>query len=123
VVHSERGPVAVEVEVADTAAARARGLMYRRDLAAAAGMLFIFPEESQQQFWMKNTPLSLDMVFIDANRRIVGIVENAKPFTTTSRGVDAPSKYVLEVHAGFCARHGIATGDRVEFERIAEQTP
>ena len=108
----------MQVEVADTPEERAHGLMYRNDLAADAGMLFIFPHESPQQFWMKNTPLPLDMIFIDGDRHIVGIVADTVPFTTNPRGVELPSRYVLEVHGGFCARHGIATGDSVDFERI-----
>jgi len=120
VIHSARGPVTVKVEVADTPDARAHGLMYRRDLAADAGMLFIFPSESEQQFWMKNTPLPLDMVFIGADRRIVGIVADTRPFSTNPLGVSAPSQYVLEVHAGFCATHGVAAGDTMEFVDVGE---
>jgi uncharacterized protein len=118
VIHSPTGPVHVRVEVVDTPEARARGLMYRRDLAPNAGMLFIFPSETPQQFWMKNTPLPLDMVFIGQDQHIVGIVADTRPFTTTPLGVAAPSQYVLEVHAGFCARHGIDTGARVDFVRV-----
>ncbi len=120
IVHSSRGPVTVKVEVADTPEARAHGLMYRQDLAADAGMLFIFPIESEQRFWMKNTPLPLDMVFIGHDRRIVGIVPDTRPFTTNQLGVPAPSQYVLEVHAGFCAAHGIAAGDSVDFVRVQD---
>ena len=108
----------VQVEVVDTPDTRARGLMYRRDLPADGGMLFVFPSEAEQQFWMKSTPLPLDMVFIGKELRIVGIVANTRPFTATPQGVGTPSQYVLEVHAGFCAGHGIATGDRVEFLRV-----
>jgi len=118
VIHSAYGPVTLQVEIADTPDTRARGLMYRRDLGANAGMLFVFPNESDQQFWMKNTSLPLDMVFIAKQRRIVGIVPEARPFTTNSRGVGVPSQYVLEVNGGFCARHGINAGDTVEFVRI-----
>jgi uncharacterized membrane protein (UPF0127 family) len=118
VIHSAHGPVTVKVEIADTPEALARGLMYRRDLGADAGMLFVFPKESDQQFWMKNTPIPLDMVFIDKQRRIVGIVPEARPFTTNSRGVGVPSQYVLEVNGGFCVRHGISPGDTVDFVRI-----
>lgn len=81
-------------------------------------MLFVFPRETPQQFWMKNTPLSLDMVFIGSDRHIVGIVADTRPFTTNPLGVAAPSQYVLEVHAGFCARHGIDVGARVDFVRV-----
>jgi uncharacterized membrane protein (UPF0127 family) len=122
VIHSNHGPVTVQVEIADTPDTRARGLMYRRELGANAGMLFVFPNESDQQFWMKNTPLPLDMVFIGQQRHIVGIVPETRPFTTNSLGVGVSSQYVLEVNGGFCARHGIRTGDAVEFVRIFDTT-
>lgn len=118
VIHSDRGPISVTVEVVDTPDARAHGLMYRNDLPLDAGMLFIFPTESEQRFWMKNTPLPLDMIFIGADQRIVGIVADTRPFTTNPLGVSGPSQYVLEVHAGFCAKHGIASGNRIEFVRV-----
>jgi hypothetical protein len=120
VIDSAHGSVTVQVEIADTPDTRARGLMYRRELGANAGMLFVFPNESDQQFWMKNTALPLDMVFIGKQRRIVGIVPQARPFTTNSLGAGIPSQYVLEVNGGFCARHGINAGDTVEFVRISD---
>ena len=120
VIHTAHGPVTIKVEVADTPDARAHGLMYRRDLAADAGMLFVFAKESDQQFWMKNTPLPLDMVFIGADRRIVGVVADTRPFSTNSLGVSKPSQYVLEVNGGFCAKHGVAAGDVLEFFQIGE---
>jgi uncharacterized membrane protein (UPF0127 family) len=89
--------------------------MYRNDLAADAGMLFLFPQDEDLQFWMKNTPLPLDMIFIDASHAIVGIVANTRPFSTQARGIGKPSRYLLEVHGGFCARRGIASGDRIDF--------
>jgi len=110
--------VNVRIEIADTPETRARGLMYRRDLGADAGMLFVFPDESERSFWMKNTPLPLDMVFIGADRTIVGIVADTRPFTTNPLGVGKPSKYVLEVHGGFCAAHGIVAGNQVELVRV-----
>ena len=94
--------------------------MYRTDLGGDAGMLFLFPQDEDLQFWMKNTPLPLDMIFIDASRTIVGIVADTRPFSTQARGVGKPSRYVLEVHAGFCATHGIASGDKVDFVRFAD---
>jgi len=92
--------------------------MYRRDLAPDAGMLFVFPREMPQRFWMKNTPLPLDMVFIGRDRHVVGIVADTRPFSTNPLGVAAPSQFVLELHAGFCARHGINTGAAVDLVRI-----
>ena len=120
VVHAARGPVTVSVEIANTPTTREHGLMYRNDLGADAGMLFLFPREEPLQFWMKNTPLPLDMIFIDTSQTIVGIVADTRPFSTQGRGVGKPSRYVLEVHAGFCAAHGIAAGDKVDFVQVPD---
>jgi uncharacterized protein len=108
--------VRVEVEVVKTPEARALGLMYRKELPAQQGMLFVFEQEAVQSFWMKNTYIPLDMIFIDKKRRVVGIVHDAAPMTTTSRQVDAPSSYVLEVNAGFAKNNGIQSGAAVSFE-------
>ncbi len=113
----------MSVEIAATPDTRARGLMYRRDLAPDHGMLFLFPAEASQSFWMKNTPLALDMLFLASDKRVVGIVANAQPFSTAPRRVEHPSRYVLEVRAGFCAQHGIAVGDQAEFIRIPDAEP
>jgi uncharacterized protein len=110
--------IRVPVELARTEQDRTRGLMYRHDLAADAGMLFVFPETADHPFWMKNTPLPLDMIFIGEDLLVVGIVENAIPFSTRSLRVVRPSRYVLEVHAGFSARNRIAPGDRVAFSNL-----
>jgi len=120
VLHTSTGPVRVAVEIAATPDTRARGLMYRRELAPDHGMLFVFPAEALQSFWMQNTPLALDMVFIGSDKRVVGIVANAQPFSTVPRRVERPSRYVLEVRGGFCAERGIAVGDRTEFVRVPD---
>ncbi|MGH7844661.1 MAG: DUF192 domain-containing protein [Candidatus Binatia bacterium] len=109
----------MSVEVADTPAKRAQGLMYRNDLGEEQGMLFLFPAATNQTFWMKNTPLSLDLLFIGSDLRIVGIVERATPFSPDSLSVSAPSQFVLEVRGGFCQRHGIEAGDAVRFDGIS----
>jgi uncharacterized membrane protein (UPF0127 family) len=113
--------VAFEVEVADTPAKREMGLMYRRELAADHGMLFIFPDESVLTFWMKNTPIPLDMVFIGSDLRIVGIVREAVPFTESARTVGLPSRYVLEINGGAAQKRGIDVGDKVRFEGVAAE--
>ena len=107
-----------QVEVADTAEKRRWGLMYRTELGTEEGMLFVFPKEKQQSFWMKNTPLSLDIIFIDRERRVVGIVHDTVPFSTRAVGVGVPSQYVLEVRAGLARRKGIAVGDVARFTRV-----
>ena len=119
VLHTGGGDVAVTVEIAATPERRNLGLMYRKELAEDAGMLFLFERPQHLTFWMKNTVLPLDMVFIGADHRVVGIVKNATPFTTTPRAVDGESQYVLEVNAGFSDRHGVRGGDAVTFEGAA----
>ena len=124
VVHTAGGGRAeVAVEVAATPEAQARGLMYRRVLADGQGMLFVFPAEAPHQFWMKNTFIPLDMIFIAADGRIVGIHPNATPLSTAPLGVERPSRYVLEVPGGWAARRGVAPGDRVELRGIALNSP
>jgi hypothetical protein len=109
---------AVEVELARTEPERRQGLMNRASLPEDAGMLFIFDDASVQSFWMKNTLIPLDMLFIDDDGRIVGIVERAEPRTLTERTVGKPSRYVLEVNGGWCRAHGVRAGDRVRFENV-----
>ena len=110
--------VGFHVDVADTPGKREIGLMYRTDLADDRGMIFIFPRESQQSFWMKNTPRSLDMIFIGRDRRIVGIVEQATPFSLDPRSVEGKSQFVLEINGGLSKRHGFHAGDTVRFDGI-----
>jgi uncharacterized membrane protein (UPF0127 family) len=118
VLHGAGGPVRVRVEVVDTPVGRQQGLMYRRELAADAGMLFVFPTDGVQHFWMKNTLIPLDMLFIDRDRRVVGIVANAVPMSTQPVGPDKPCRYVLEVNGGFSARHGVTEGATVELIEV-----
>lgn len=106
----------LEVELAVTPASRERGLMYRTELAAHAGMLFAWPREEIRSFWMRNTCIPLDMLFLDQKSRIVGIVEQVPTLNEASRSVPCPAAYVLEVNAGFCRRYGIRPGQRVEIE-------
>ena len=113
--------VSFVVEVADTPSKREMGLQYRRDLAADRGMIFLFPAESQQSFWMKNTPLPLDMIFINRERKIVGIVEQTVPFSLDPRSVTAPSQFVLEINGGLAKRHAIKAGDAVRFDGIPQK--
>ena len=120
VIHSVRGDHLVKVEVATRSDEMARGLMYRRSLEKDGGMLFAFQREEPQSFWMKNTLIPLDMIFISANRVIVDIT-TMQPCTTdpcpdyTSR---QPAQYVLEVNAGYCQSHKIEIGDKVSLAAI-----
>ncbi len=108
----------VAVELARTEADRERGLMFRRALGADEGMLFVFPESSDHAFWMKNTLIPLDMIFIAEGGTVVGVVHDAEPMTTKARSVGAPSRYVLEVNGGWSAAHGVGTGDRARFDGL-----
>ena len=112
--------VIFHVEIADTPAKRELGLQYRKELAPERGMIFLFPAESMHSFWMKNTPLPLDMIFINRERKIVGIVEQTAPFSLDPRSVRAPSQFVLEINGGLSKRHGIKAGDSVRFDGIPQ---
>lgn len=103
----------VTVEIARTEEETSRGLMYRTKLAEDEGMLFAM-ERKEHTFWMKNTCLPLDMLFIDADGTIVGILENVPVLGETSRTVGCPSTHVLEVNAGWCRRHGVRAGQKVK---------
>ncbi len=111
-----------QVEVADTPTKRELGLQYRKELAPDRGMIFLFPAPFVQSFWMKNTPLPLDMIFIGSDRKIVGIVEQTVPFSLDSRSVPAASQFVLEINGGLSRRLGIRAGDSVRFEGIPLQS-
>ena len=111
-------------EIADTAEERAQGLMYRDNLAANEGMLFLYPAERPITFWMKNTPLPLDMIFIDGNGRIVHVAAMAKPFDTRPISSERPAKAVLEILGGSAGQLGINVGDFVEWPaQSAAPTP
>jgi uncharacterized membrane protein (UPF0127 family) len=109
---------AVRVELARTPEEQARGLMFREKLADDEGMLFVFPASAVQSFWMKNTLIPLDMIFIGEDLTVVGLVERAEPHSLTPRSVRRPSRYVLEVNGGWSAARGVAAGDRVRFENL-----
>ena len=113
-------PIQIQLEVASEPSQRERGLMYRKEMPNMHGMLFIYPIDDQHTFWMKNTFISLDMIFISSRRRVVGLVERPTPLSTASVGVDTPSRYVLEVNGGFAKEHSIREGCQVEFFNIAE---
>ena len=106
------------VEVAVTPEQQERGLMHREHLATDGGMLFVSERPRVHTFWMKNTLIPLDMIFIGADRKIVGIVQNAEPQTLTERRVDGLSLYVLEIGGGLSAQLGIRAGQEVELQAV-----
>ena len=118
VIRGSGGAVEVSLEVAATPAERERGLMYRSSLAEGRGMLFVFDDDQDRTFWMKNTLIPLDMLFIARDGTVVGVHPDATPYSTANISVGRPSRYVLEVPGGYAARHGIAAGARVEFRGV-----
>jgi uncharacterized protein len=102
-----------EVEVADDPSERAEGLMYRESLADNAGMLFLYPKPQPVEFWMKNTPLSLDIVFVRADGTIARIAESTTPMSEDMIPSGEPVRAVLEVKAGTMRQLGVAVGDRL----------
>lgn len=115
IIRNAGGEHRFRVELATTPRERARGLMFREQMDADAGMLFLFDQMEVQSFWMKNTKIPLDMLFLDEEGVIVGIVENAEPLSLTSRSVGLPSRYVLELNGGTSRRLGIEKGQRALF--------
>jgi uncharacterized membrane protein (UPF0127 family) len=107
------GTPKVDVELALIERDITRGLMYRRSMPEDHGMLFRLDERKEHMFWMHNTCMPLDMLFVDEDDTIVGIVEAATPLTDSSRTVGCPSRYVLEVNAGWSRRHGVRAGQKL----------
>jgi uncharacterized membrane protein (UPF0127 family) len=118
VIHTDSGQHAFTVEVVDTPESRAKGLMYVQELADDAGMLFDFEQERMVSFWMRNTFIPLDMIFIGSDGEIKNIHVNARPHDETSIPSAAPVQFVLEIPGGRSVELGIEAGDRVEHARI-----
>lgn len=119
VIETPTGEVAIKVDVVATEATIQRGLMFREFMPVSDGMLFLMPEEKVQTFWMHNTLIPLDMIFITRDFVIAGIVENAAPRTDDIRTVGKTSLYVLEVNGGVAAAKGIKPGAHVRFDGIS----
>jgi len=111
------------VELVDTPETRAQGLMFRDELAPDAGMLFDFFEERQVAFWMRNTLIPLDMIFIDAEGEIQTIHVNARPLDPTSIPSQVPVRFVLEIPGGRSVELGLEPGDTVEHPRVGTEPP
>jgi len=112
------GPQRFTVEVATTPAQMEQGLMFRRSLAPDAGMIFDFTAPAAAAMWMKNTLIPLDMLFVDAQGRIIGIHERAVPESLDTIASPAPARAVIELNGGTAARLGIRAGDKVLFPQI-----
>jgi hypothetical protein len=110
---TKNGVQVFSVEIATTEEEKQTGLMYRKELADGKGMLFDFSPEQEVSMWMKNTYISLDMIFIRADGRILRIAENTEPMSTRIIPSNGLAKGVLEVAAGTARKYGIRPGDRV----------
>jgi uncharacterized membrane protein (UPF0127 family) len=119
-VQSPDGDVEVKVEVVATEAKIQKGLMFREHLPLDAGMLFLMGMEKEWTFWMRNTLIPLDMLFIGKDMKVVGIVERAEPLTEDLRTVGKPSFYVLEVNGGWAKSHKVTAGATVRFENVKQ---
>lgn len=108
------GGIEIQVEIADDADERQRGLMYRESLAEDQGMLFVYPEQRILGFWMRNTLIPLDIAYIDREGRIVDI-QQMEPQTTETHDSAAPAMYALEMNQGWFEANGIRIGDLIEF--------
>ena len=109
--------VDVAIEIAETDSARQRGLMQRGPLPEKSAMLFVFDEEETQSFWMANTPVALDILFVSADSEIVDIAKYVQPLSPKNVTSSDPALYVVEVPAGFTDSYGLSETDRVRWTR------
>ncbi|OIN85366.1 MAG: hypothetical protein AUJ12_09410 [Alphaproteobacteria bacterium CG1_02_46_17] len=112
--------ISLDVEVADNSSSRARGLMFRRTMPETSGMLFIFPDMRQPSFWMKNTLIPLDMLFLDENGQVVDIHNMAMPQDLTTITSSQPAKAVLEINGGMAEKWGIGLKSKISSNSLAK---
>ncbi|WP_308990491.1 DUF192 domain-containing protein [Mariniflexile litorale] len=105
----------IDIEIADTDFDIQTGLMYRDSMKKNQGMLFVFDDETERYFYMKNTKIALDLVYINGAKKIVSFQKNAKPFDETSLPSNEPAKYVLEVNAGLTDEWSLTVGDSISY--------
>lgn len=120
-IHSATGDHTFNIEIVDTPESRAQGLMYRQELAPDAGMLFDFLDDREVSFWMRNTFIPLDMIFITGEGVVRNIHVNARPHDPTGIPSEGPVQFVLEIPGGRSVELGIEPGDTVSHPRIAAQ--
>ena len=105
----------IDIEIASNDAERMQGLMYRTSINEKTGMLFLFDHPEMQSFWMKNTPSSLDIMFISPDMTILNIHAFTQPYAETNYPSTGLSNLVLEVRGGYCQQHGIKAGDKIAY--------
>jgi uncharacterized membrane protein (UPF0127 family) len=111
----------IDIQIANNDFDRELGLMFRKQMDENKGMLFIFSEEAKQSFWMRNTLISLDMVFVNASNKIVTIHKNTQTLSDQSYPSTAPAKYVVEVNGGYCSKHNINEGDKINYIELTQK--
>ncbi len=116
--NSGTGRTTYKLEVVNTPAGRQKGLMFRKSMPMDRGMLFIFPDVADHSFYMKNTFLPLDMIFVGDDRKVVGVLSDVPILNETSRRVGKQSRYVIELNAGEAKRSGITEGTSVQFDGV-----
>lgn len=107
----------LEIEIVDNAADRQKGLMFRKSMPEHRGMLFIFETEEPQAFWMKNTLMSLDIIYVDNKNTVVSIQKRATPLNEKSLPSEKPAIYVVETNAGYADKFGIKEGVKINFKK------
>ncbi|WP_417369767.1 DUF192 domain-containing protein [Gelidibacter japonicus] len=108
----------LDIEIADDEYKTQTGLMYRDQMGELQGMLFVFPDEDFRSFYMKNTNIPLDIIYIDADKKIVSFQKNTQPNNETSLPSNAPAKYVLEINAGLADEWQLEVGDKMEYIKV-----
>jgi hypothetical protein len=107
----------IDIEIAETDSTMAQGLMYRKSMQDNQGMLFIYDRPERHSFWMKNTIISLDIIFVDETKEIINIYHSTTPKSLKSLPSTRPALYVVEVNSGFTEKNDIKEGDKIEFVR------
>ncbi|WBU88484.1 DUF192 domain-containing protein [Cellulophaga omnivescoria] len=108
----------LDIEIAETDYETQTGLMQRTSMKENQGMLFIFPDSRIHSFYMKNTKIALDIIYIDENLHIASFQENAKPLDETGLSSKVPVMYVLEINAGLSEKYMLEVGDKIDFTRL-----
>ncbi|MDR3610346.1 MAG: DUF192 domain-containing protein [Ignavibacteriaceae bacterium] len=116
-----RTKIKIEIEIANNGSSRQLGLMFRKHMDNSDGMLFIFTDEEMQSFWMHETYIPLDMIFVNKEKKIVTIHRNTQTLSDQTYPSTAPAIYVIEVNARFCAANNINEGDRITFIQLAKK--
>ncbi|MGF1560086.1 MAG: DUF192 domain-containing protein [Flavobacteriaceae bacterium] len=108
----------MDIEIAESEYETQTGLMYRQSMEDTQGMLFIFPDERMHSFYMKNTEIPLDIIFIKADSTIASVQENARPYDESGLSSKVPVRFVLEVNAGLAKKWSLEVGDKIDFKKL-----